>query len=62
MMQGAGDKDANYSGKFGDDDIGGVDTAYRVIADHLRMVLAVASYCAQNGKRMTFFFVLVMKT
>lgn len=50
-MQGAGDGTAKYSGRVGIEDDGQVDAAYRMIADHLRTISAVTSYCAEHGKR-----------
>jgi len=39
-----------YEGRFGDEDKDGVDTAYRVIADHLRTLsFAIADGCAPNN-------------
>ena len=60
-MQGAGDGTSKYSGKVGTDDSGRVDAAYRVLADHLRIIsAAAASYCAKHFKHLLendFYFI-----
>jgi alanyl-tRNA synthetase len=41
-----------YSGKFNNEDIGGIDTAYRIIADHVRMiVVSIADGLSPSNKK-----------
>lgn len=40
-----------YSGKFGNEDVEGIDTAYRVVADHVRtLVFAISDGAAPNNE------------
>ncbi|EPQ64237.1 Bgt-2336 [Blumeria graminis f. sp. tritici] len=40
-----------YSDKYGNDDVDGIDTAYRVIADHLRLLtFAISDGCVPNNE------------
>jgi hypothetical protein len=43
-----------YSGKIGDADTLGVDTAYRLLADHIRMIAVTNAPGSQLGKLIMF--------
>lgn len=49
-MQLTGDGIQPYSGKVGSDDIGKVDMAYRVVADHIRTLSFAISDGSQPGE------------
>ena len=76
-MQGVGDGVDHYYGKVSNDDTYQVDTTYRLLADHLRMISISTIYYAQPGKcvhyrlvvnvnsyriNMTFILFLIMNT
>ena len=53
-MQCAGPGIEDYSGKIGAADTDGVDTAYRLLADHIRMIAVTNAPGSQLGKCVMF--------
>lgn len=56
-MQRIGEGFKNYSGKVGAADTDGVDTAYRLVADHMRMIAVTNAPGSQLGKSVMFLLV-----